>query len=216
MAARPDVALGDRHWGLRLTPWTLRQAVASWLRYLGVAESLEVIDRGPLGHEVKVNIPGEPEALYLTQVGSGVAQALPVVVMCLAAQPGAMLLIELRAPPPSRGADAAGRPLPRDGALGAAGDRRDSQRVPDQPPAPSHRRGDGADLVPLVQIYFAEKKDGASTFRPLVVDRYGAIESWPDGFFGRIAQIEIDSLLAGADKMDADADALEASGEHAG
>ena len=74
----------------------------------------------------------------------------------------------------------------------------------------------GDSLVPLVQIYFAEKKDGASTFRPLVVDRYGAIESWPDGFFDE-SQIEIEQiLLAGADKMDADADALEASGEHAG
>jgi len=191
--------------------------VASWLRYLGVAESLEVIDRGPLGHEVKVNIPGEPEALYLTQVGSGVAQALPVVVMCLAAQPGAMLLIEL----PELHLHPAVQTRLGDLFLAMALSGRQvivethSEYLINR----LRRRiaaATGDSLVPLVQIYFAEKKDGASTFRPLVVDRYGAIESWPDGFFDE-SQIEIEQiLLAGADKMDADADALEASGEHAG
>lgn len=196
---------------------TLHEVVTKWLHYLGVADALSVNDLGRLGHEVKVTAPGESKARYLTELGSGVAQVLPVVVMCLASQTGATLLIEL----PELHLHPAVQAKLGDFFLAIALSGRQVIVETHSEYLINRLRyrvagAAGDSLLPVVQIHFAEKKDGASTFRPLVLDRYGGIVDWPDGFFDD-SQIEIEQiLLAGADKMEADADRLDAAAREGG
>src|ERR1019366_5707984 len=73
---------------------TREAAVTDWLLYLGVAESVVTVDKGKLGHELKVVPPGLTQAHDLTHVGVGVSQVLPILVMCLLADPDTTLVFE--------------------------------------------------------------------------------------------------------------------------
>jgi predicted ATPase len=46
-------------------------------------------------------------------------------------------------------------------------------------------------------IYFVEKKEDKSQFRPIVVNEYGAIPDWPEGFFDQ-SQSEAEDILRAA------------------
>jgi predicted ATPase len=48
-----------------------------------------------------------------------------------------------------------------------------------------------------LKIYFVEKNDGASHFREVTVNEYGAILDWPEGFFDQ-SQFEAESILRAA------------------
>ena len=76
------------------TTRTLETAVFDWLRYMGVAESLVTRDRGKLGHELQVTTAGTRKPHDLTHVGVGVSQVLPILVMCLLAEPDTTIIIE--------------------------------------------------------------------------------------------------------------------------
>ena len=46
-------------------------------------------------------------------------------------------------------------------------------------------------------MYFVEKEEGASRFREVVVNDYGAIQEWPSGFFDQ-SQREAEEILRAA------------------
>ena len=48
-----------------------------------------------------------------------------------------------------------------------------------------------------MKIYFTEKKDGATEFQEVKVNKYGAITDWPDGFFDQ-SQSEAEEILRAA------------------
>ena len=73
---------------------TLETAVLDWLRYMGVAEGVETRDMGKLGHELQIVSPGLKTPHDLTHVGVGVSQILPVVVACLLADEDTTLIFE--------------------------------------------------------------------------------------------------------------------------
>ncbi len=58
-------------------------AVVDWLSYMGVAEVISTEDRGKIGHELQVRTSGLTKLHDLTNVGVGVSQVLPIVVMAL-------------------------------------------------------------------------------------------------------------------------------------
>ena len=80
--------------GRNMITRSLETAVIDWLQYLGVAGSVESRDRGKLGHELKVEIPNSGSSHDLTHVGVGVSQVLPILVMCLLAEPDSILVFE--------------------------------------------------------------------------------------------------------------------------
>jgi predicted ATPase len=45
-----------------------------------------------------------------------------------------------------------------------------------------------------LKIYFVENHNGASVFKEIVVNEFGAITDWPDGFFDQ-TQIEAEAIL---------------------
>jgi hypothetical protein len=65
---------------------TLHAAVVDWLAYMGVIEEFTTEDLGKIGHNLQVQTQGNPELYDLTNVGVGVSQVLPIVVMALLAE----------------------------------------------------------------------------------------------------------------------------------
>jgi predicted ATPase len=55
-----------------------------------------------------------------------------------------------------------------------------------------------------MKIYFVEKKNGASDFRDVNVNEYGAILDWPEGFFDQSAREAEDILRAAMKKRRAE------------
>ena len=49
-------------------------------------------------------------------------------------------------------------------------------------------------------IYFVEKENGESKYRPIKINKYGVIEDWPKGFFDESEDIASKILRAGMDK----------------
>lgn len=70
----------------------LLAAVSRWCHHLGIADEVDVVSRGKLGHELKLGMHGQPRDP--TAVGVGASQLLPVVVLVLGAERGSLVLLE--------------------------------------------------------------------------------------------------------------------------
>lgn len=198
----PAPAPNTRGIDRKLRHRSLEAAVLDWLRYLGVVDSLTTRDLGNLGHELKVTTPGVAEPHNLTHVGAGVSQVLPIVVMCLLAEEGSTILIEQ----PELHLHPRVQTLLGDFFLAASLAGRQVIVETHSEYLVNRLRyriaaSEGEDLAQTVKTYFAEKNEkGASVFRDVKVNRYGAITEWPKGFFDQ-SQREIEQiLLAGAQK----------------
>ena len=183
----------------RITPIrskrTLKFAVFEWLKYLGVATALETQDKGKLGHEMQVRLHDDDLPHDLTHVGVGVSQVLPIVVSCLLAEPDTMLIFEqpelhLHPMVQERLADffLAMALLGKQCVLETHSEYL-INRLRFRAAA-----ADGSQLVETIQIYFAEKAGSQSSFRPIVVNEYGAILDWPEGFFDQ-SQAESERII---------------------
>jgi len=72
----------------------LLEAVQRWMVDFGLAEDLRVREDTPLVLSIDVVPPGLERAVSLSAVGVGVSQVLPVIVQCLVAGPGALVVLE--------------------------------------------------------------------------------------------------------------------------
>jgi predicted ATPase len=189
------------------TVTTLNQAVLDWLRYMDMAVGVDTLDQGSLGFELRVNVRGNNESHDLTQVGVGLSQVLPIVVLCLIAREGATLLLEQ----PELHLHPRTQALLGDFLLSVAqcgkqcivethSDHllnRFRRRVAESP---------GSSVADLLSVYFIEHYDGQSHFRGVEINRFGAIREWPRGFFDQ-GQFEAQEILrAAASKRKAGAD----------
>ncbi len=183
------------------TPVTrsLEAAVTDWLQYLGVAETAYSIDKGKLGHELKVKLTENGPAHDLTHVGVGVSQVLPIVVMSLLAEADTTLIFEqpelhLHPKVQTRLADfflsivLLGKQCLIE---------THSEYLINRLRYRTAAEGDNNRVNENLKIYFVEKKDGSSDFREVKVNEYGAILEWPEGFFDQ-SQFESESILRAA------------------
>ena len=72
----------------------LVEAVGSWAKELGLVEGVGTEDRAAEGITIRVQSHGMESGLPLTSVGVGVSQLLPVLLRCLLAEPGSVILLE--------------------------------------------------------------------------------------------------------------------------
>jgi predicted ATPase len=184
---------------------TLETAVIDWLQYLGVASSVKSRDQGKLGYELKVGLSDSDVTYDLTHVGVGVSQVLPILVMCLLADTDSTLVFEQ----PELHLHPKVQTLLGDFFLSMALCNKQcivethSEYFIDRLRFRIAAASSENELNSLTKIYFVEKPSQGSFFREVVINEYGAISDWPEGFFDQSQQQAEEILRAAAMKRKA-------------
>lgn len=162
----------------------LSDALDYWLREFGLADNARSEDRGRMGIGLSVTPLGLDREVDLTAVGVGVSQILPVVLLCLLAAPGTLVVLEqpelhLHPRLEQKLADfllacaRSGRQLVIETHSEHLVNRLRYQIASD-PTDTTH------DLIRLV---FAENHDGVTSYREPEINPYGGLgDDWPKGF----------------------------------
>lgn len=214
--SQPDVGAAGEHLS-RVLQWhgsksvmvpglgqaDLVDGLEHWLRELGIVEDVTVEARGRAGVSVEVRPPELDRRVDLTSVGVGVSQVLPVLVVCLLAEPGDVVMLEqpelhLHPALQMRLADflvacvESGRQIIVETHSEHLVNRL-RRRVAED---------DGDDVRVLVRIVFAERDaKGHTSFRASDINPLGGLsEDWPDGFLDLGARDAQKLLQAGLAK----------------
>lgn len=163
---------------------TLGVAVQKWLEYLGIAKGVRVESMGKVGLTIQANIHGDSNS-DLTNVGIGVSQVLPLVVLGLATTTeDATILLEqpelhLHPYVQSRLAETHSEHL--------------INRIRYHIAIGSINYGKDA------VIYFCEREDGSaqSEVNKVQIDKYGTIDHYPKGFFDETEK-QLEAILMAA------------------
>jgi len=180
---------------------TLREATLEWIKYVGVADDVITSDKGKLGHELLVVASDGGTKHDLTHVGVGVSQVLPIVVQSLLADNGSSLIFEqpelhLHPRVQTRLADFFISMV----------------RLGKQCIIETHSEyfinrlrflsaSDVEDETSKhIKIFFVNKKNAQSIYRPMEINQYGVIKEWPSGFFDESERVATEILGAGIAK----------------
>lgn len=180
----------------------LSHIVAHWLRELGLIDDFRMEKIGAGIWQAKVRMgKGAPEVM-LTDVGFGVSQVLPVIVLLHYAPEGSTVLLEQ----PEIHLHPLAQAELADVIIHAATHRKV------QVVLESHsehlllrlqRRIAEEDRIAAddVALYFCRIHDGASEIEPLDLDKYGNIRNWPDKFMGDAFEETAQAELARLNRM---------------
>ena len=141
----------------------------------------------------------------LTQVGIGVSQVLPILVMGLLSKSESMLIFEQ----PEVHLHPKSQVLLGDFFLSMALSNRQciveshSEHLVNRLRYRIASSTASNELNDLTKIFFVEKTSKGSSFREVKVNEYGAIVDWPDGFFDQSYNQAQNILLAAAAKREA-------------
>lgn len=165
---------------------TVEQHVAHWLKELGLIHSFVVrpIALNRKEYEVRIKRTAESAEVFLTDVGFGVSQLLPVLVLLFYVPEGSTIILEQ----PEIHLHPAVQAGLADVFIDAI-KRRNVQIILE-----SHsehllqrlqrRMAEEALPTDQVKLYFTDFVGAASTLTPLDLDEYGNIRNWPKNFFG--------------------------------
>lgn len=182
---------------------TLIEAVADWLSYMGVVQQVKTIDRGKLGHELKVSTTDTDSGTLhdLTHVGVGVSQVLPILVLSLLAESDSTLIFEqpeLHLHP---------RVQTRLAEFFVSMILLNKQCLVETHSEYLINRlrylsaiSSGRTVTDGVILYFVEKAKGQSAYTPIRINEYGAIPNWPKGFFDENEENSAETLRAALEK----------------
>lgn len=186
--------------GAKKAKLPLQQAVQDWLSYLGVAEAVSTTDLGKIGHQLQVSVDQNGKSHDLTNVGVGVSQLLPIVVMSLLANTPSLLVFEqpelhLHPKVQARLADFffSLSLLGKQCLLETHSEylvERFRLRIAQAP---------GEALNEKVKIYFTQKIEGKTVCSEVRLSKYGAVLDWPDDFFDQ-SESETEAILRAAQK----------------
>jgi predicted ATPase len=177
---------------------TLHDAVVDWLSYVGVASEVSTREFGKFGHQLTVQTQGLNRDHDLTNVGVGVSQVLPIIVMALLAESPSLLIFEqpeLHLHPKVQARLA-------DFFLSVAlSNKQCIIETHSEYLIERFRRrvaeAEGDRLTRILRIYFTERVEGETKCRPVQVTQYGAIPDWPADFFDQ-SQFETEHILQAA------------------
>jgi predicted ATPase len=177
---------------------TLGEAINRWAQRFNFAREVRTHDKGRLGIELELIDPQTGESRDLTSVGVGVSQLLPVVLICLLAQPGELVLLEQ----PELHLHPGPQQILGDFLLAVIESGRQvivethSEYLINRLRLRIAEDEYGA-VSDSVRIWYAKRRDGRTSFESLEPNRYGSFEQWPDGFFDQ-APREAEQILRAA------------------
>jgi predicted ATPase len=177
---------------------TLEECVADWLRRLGLIDSFK-LETVPWGDAVQVLVRKSSESTFvkITDVGFGISQILPVIVLCYYAPEGSTIILEQP--------EVHLHPSVQAGLADVLIDAIRVRKI--QIIVESHsehllrrlqrRIAEGKTLKnDDVALYFCRFDGKESQLDPLDVDPYGNIRNWPEGFFGNEFEEMAETTLA--------------------
>lgn len=165
---------------------SLEEHVASWLRDLGLIHdfSVEPLNEGAQVFQVVVRRTAGSAPAPVTDIGFGVSQILPVLVLCFYAAEGSTIILEH----PEIHLHPAVQAGLADVLIEASRHRRVQIIVESHSEYLLRRlvRRVADETLPCdrVGLWFCESGEASSTITALEMDTYGAIANWPDEFFG--------------------------------
>jgi len=199
----PTSAFADRNSVPQQQQVLLSQAVADWLNYMGVVQHVRTVDRGKLGHELKVaTTDSDSNILHdLTHVGVGVSQVLPILVLSILAEQDSTLIFEqpeLHLHP---------RVQTRLAEFFVSMIMLKKQCIVETHSEYLINRlrylaavSTGNAVSANVILYFVEKAQGQSSYTPIRINEFGAIPDWPKGFFDENEETAAQTLRAALTK----------------
>jgi predicted ATPase len=168
----------------------LSEALDFWLQEFGLAENARSRDQGRMGIALSVTPRGIDREVDLTSVGVGVSQVLPVILLCLLAEPGTLVILEqpeLHLHPKLQqdladfllACTRAGRQLVIETHSEHLVNRLRYRIAADET---DETHG-------LIRLVFAENEGGVTSYREPEINPYGGLgEDWPAGFLDLTAR----------------------------
>jgi len=180
------------------------EAILLWLQHFGMADAIRTSDEPKLGHRLLVRPTGIRTYVDLTNVGVGVSQVLPILVMALISAPGSVLLFEQ----PELHLHPAVQSQLGDFFIAVARSGRQcvvethSEYLINRLRLRIAESEQSSGLQELAIVHFVERPGAASKFTPVVINTFGAIPEWPRGFFDQSPN-ESEAILRAAVKKKA-------------
>ena len=163
---------------------TLQEALNTWVRYVDVANQVRTEEAGNIGVAWKILVKENQRAHILSEVGVGISQILPILVMGLLAPSSTFLIVEQ----PELHLHPSVQARLGDFFIGLAKCGKQcliethSENLVSQ--LRYHIVESGGQEQSDCVIYFAEQDErGATKFNPVEISPLGNILNWPDGFF---------------------------------
>ena len=163
-----------------------QSVIAYWLKKLGLIQEfrIEEIKEGSNLYKALVKMPGSKAEVSLTDVGFGVSQVLPVLVLLYYVPSGSIVLMEqpeihLHPAVQSRLADL----------ILSVAKTRKLQIILESHSEHLLRRfqrrvAEGKAISKDMKFYFLSTKNGVAKADDLILNEWGEIEKWPEDFFG--------------------------------
>jgi len=167
------------------------EALNEWLQYFNIADKFK--KRKMDDKQVAVNLVIDELEYSLTQLGTGVSQILPILVMCLTADENSTLIIQ----EPEQSLHPKLQSKLADFFIATALSNRQcliethSEYIIEKL---QYRivNEESENIKKNTKIYSTEKKNGKSEYEEIEINEFGAIINWPDNFFDENLKIADD------------------------
>jgi predicted ATPase len=163
----------------------LVEKIEYWLKQMGMAYSFKIEQiRGRTEYEIRIKRTERSAEVLITDVGFGVSQILPVLVLCYYVPEGSILILEQ----PEIHLHPSVQSVLGDVLIDVVKNR-GLQIIFESHSEHLLRRlqrriAEESVTNDETALYFCDMKDGASQIEALQVDEFGNISNWPKDFFG--------------------------------
>jgi len=168
-------------------------ALEEWLKYIGIIRITDKIIIEERENLPRILIIMNGHEFYLPEIGTGISQILPILVMCLAAPVGSTLIIQ----EPEKNLHPKWQSLLADFFIAMSLSGRQclvethSEYIIEQlryriimlSDRFFNIDGEQKRLHELTKLYFVTKNEDISVFKDIVIDEYASLDEWPDDFF---------------------------------